>query len=74
MAGMTKAQFLAMFAAMYRVGNRADSTDGKLEDWTKPAMAGKACCALLDQMGRELVACGAVTQDELDEMFANLVY
>ena len=68
---MTKAEFLKMFAAMYRVGNASDSPEVR-EDWTQPDMAGFACCRLLDQMKRELIKIGVVTEEEMDELYDTL--
>lgn len=67
---MTKQEFLANVAKLYRVGNRADSEDDpQREEWTKHAMAGEACCAALDMMLVEMVRCGAITSEERQEFF-----
>jgi hypothetical protein len=67
----TKAQFLEAFATMYRVANRSDS-DWNAADWTKPVMAGSACCRLLDQMKREMIAAEIVTDEEMEALYADL--
>jgi hypothetical protein len=67
---MTKQQFLNHFKAMYRVGNRSDADEH--EAWTKPEMAGSACCRLLDQMSRELVKCGVLTSEEVQVVYDTL--
>lgn len=69
---MSKAQFLAMFQAMYRVGNRADSDNPDREPWTQVDMAGKACCRPLDIMARELVKCGVLTEEERQTLYDTL--
>lgn len=69
---MTKDQFIVMFKAMYNVGNRSDSDIETREGWTKPAMAGSACCQLLDQMSRKMVECGALTEEERDAIYNDL--
>lgn len=73
---MQKANFLDKVAALYRCGNRSDHDD-KLknapnEDWTKPEMAGQACCALLDQMLDAMVKCGAITSEDRQSLHDNL--
>lgn len=69
---MTKAQFIEMFKAMYRVGNMSDSDSESREDWTDEAMSGPACCQLLDKMSGELVKCGVLTEEERQEIYNDL--
>ncbi|MGF6996809.1 hypothetical protein [Paraburkholderia sp. GAS32] len=64
---MTKQEFFAQLAALYQVGNRADSTEAKAEageTWTKWQMAGTAFCAKIDDVIREMVKVGVLTEDE----------
>jgi len=73
---MQKANFLDKVASLYRCGNRSDH-DEKLnnapdETWTKPEMAGKACCALLDEMLQAMIKCNALTSEDVQEMYDNL--
>lgn len=69
---MTKQQFINHFKAMYRVSNRSDTPPGEHEEWTHPAMAGRACCQLLDQMSHQLVLCKVLTEDERQEIYDTL--
>lgn len=69
---MTKAQFITMFKAMYNVGNRADSDSELREDWTKPGMAGYACCSHLDHMARDMVKAGVLTEEECQSIYNDL--
>ncbi len=69
---MTKAEFLAMWVKMCRVGNYADSDYEWKEDWTHPAMAGGACCRLLDHMAGELLKCGVLTPEEHQSLYDSL--
>lgn len=68
---MTKQEFIAHFVAMYRAGNRADSDDQAL-DWTRPAMAGEACCRPLDLMMQQMVVHGVLTDDERQAIYDTL--
>jgi hypothetical protein len=65
---MTKTQFLGHVQALYRVGNNSDS-EFKVA-WTKPDMAGPACCRHLDRLLRDMVECGALSEDDVAE-FSN---
>lgn len=69
---MTKAEFMKNVAKLYRVGNMSDSDNPERPDWVRPEMAGKACCATLDTMMHELVACGALTSDEMQAFYDTL--
>jgi hypothetical protein len=69
---MTKGEFKAAWIAMYRVGNYADSDYEWRQEWTHPAMAGVACCKLLDQMANEMVRVGVLTQEEMQSMYDSL--
>lgn len=69
---MTKAQFLAHVAAIYRLGNLSDSDSPDRADWTRPEMAAGACCGALDDMLRAMVECGALTADEKQELYDTL--
>lgn len=70
---MTKREFLKLFAQMYRVGNRSDAhPHERAEQWTKPAMAGDACCGALDGMSRELVKAGVFTAEEMQAVYDTL--
>lgn len=70
---MTKEKFLAKLHSLYIVGNMSDSDDNPLrETWTKPQMAGRACCALIDEMMHQLVECEAITSDDCDAFYSNL--
>ena len=70
---MTKQQFLSHVAALYTVGNLSDSDSERREDWTRPEMAGSACCSALDSMLRAMVNAGALSSDERQEFYDNLV-
>ena len=62
---MTKAEFLASMAKLYRFCNAQDHADApERADWTVPEMAGTAGCAKFDQMLRELVQRGVLTEAE----------
>ena len=67
---MTKAEFIAHFKAMYRVGNRSDADEH--EDWTDADMAGYACCRPLDEMSRGLVKAGVWTEEERQAVYDDL--
>lgn len=69
---MTKPEFLAHVAAIYRVGNRSDSDSAERETWTKPEMAGEACCAALDAMLHAMVRAGALSAEELQQLHDTL--
>ncbi len=69
---MAKAEFIVHFKAMYNVGNRSDTPAGEHEEWTHPAMAGRACCALLDQMSRTMIDIGVFTEEERQEIYDTL--
>lgn len=69
---MTKAQFLAHVAALYRVGNLSDSDSPEREVWTKPAMSGNACCATLDTMLRTMVTEGILTVEECQNFYDDM--
>lgn len=73
---MTKQEFLAHVAALYRVGNLSDSDSKEREDWTRPAMAAQACCGALDDMLREMLremrAAGVLTADEHQRFYDDM--
>lgn len=69
---MTKEQFKQHWMAMYRVANRSDSDPENREEWTHPAMSGRACCQLLDKMAWELRQCGVWTEREHQDMLDSL--
>lgn len=69
---MTKPEFLAHVAALYRVGNYSDSDSPQREVWTVPAMAGLACCQHLDAMLWTMKREGVLTQDEIQEFHDTL--
>lgn len=72
---MTKREFQSLFAQMYRVGNRSDGhphENPANETWTKPAMAGDACCGLLDEMSSRLVKAGVFTAEEMQAVYDTL--
>lgn len=69
---VTKREFIHLFKTMYRVGNRSDTPPNEHEEWTHPAMAGRACCALLDQMSHQLVLCKVLTEKERQEIYDDL--
>lgn len=72
---MTKNEFKKLFSQMYRVGNRADGHKSERdinEQWTTPAMAGDACCGLLDEMGERMVKEGIFTEEEMQEVYDTL--
>lgn len=69
---MTKAQFLQSVAALYRVGNLSDSDSQEREDWAKPAMAGTACCAILDVMLRNMTREGVLTAEECQAFYDSM--
>lgn len=60
---MSKQQFLARLADLYRVGNIADH-ESNPNDWTKPEMAGPLVCQHFDQMLRDLVKGGVISEEE----------
>lgn len=64
---MTKQQFFEHFKAMYRVGNRSDADEH--EEWTKADMAGFACCRMLDEMSRNMVKSGIITDAERQAIY-----
>jgi hypothetical protein len=67
---MTKTEFLAHVTAIYTTGNVSDSHDDpRRADWTRPAMAGYACCAKLDEMLQALVECCALTAEETQAFY-----
>lgn len=58
---MTKQEFLASMAKMYRVANLADSDIR--EDWTSPDMA-RTVCSRFDRMLDDMIESGVLTADE----------
>ena len=70
---MTKNDMIRHLVDLYRMGNRSDA-DNKPKDeaWTKPAMAGDAMCAKLDDIFGELVECGVLTADQKQEIYDDL--
>lgn len=69
---MTKQQFLDHVAAIYRVGNFADSDSPQREAWTHPDMAGVACCAALDKMMHQMVRVGVLSAEDLQAFHDSL--
>lgn len=69
---MTKETFLRKVTELYRVGNYADSDSPEREAWTKPEMAGEACCAALDTMLHNMVEAGVLSADELQRFHDTL--
>ena len=67
---MTKQEFIATLAKLYRVGNASDSDNR--ETWTHPNMAGGACCRLLDEMTRKLEDCGVLSAEERQALYDTL--
>lgn len=68
---MTKAEFLAQVATLYRALNTADS-DRPGGDWMVPSMAGSAGCSNLDIMLNNMVRDGALTGSELQSLHDTL--
>jgi hypothetical protein len=62
---MTKEAALAKIKNLYRVLNLADSDSDQRAEWTTPAMAGPAGCALLDKLLHAWVREGVITADDL---------
>ena len=67
---MSKQEFLAGLAALYRVANRADRET--CENWTRPEMAGTAGCAGFDSVLRGMVKCGAISEVEKTAFYDSL--
>ena len=67
---MTKEEFILAFIAMYRTANASDSDSPY--PWTKPKMAGRACCRHLDRMIIGLMECEALTAGEVEDIYNQL--
>lgn len=69
---MPKDVFMVHVRALYRCANLSDSDHPDRADWTKPEMAGTACCVHLDQMLWDMEACGAITSEDIEKLHATL--
>lgn len=69
---MTKAQYLAQLANLYRVANASDNDSNENADWTMGSMAGNAGCAGFDKILREMKEHGILTDDEVQAFYDNL--
>jgi hypothetical protein len=69
---MTKQQFLDHVRALYIVGNLSDSDSEQREEWTRPAMAGMACCAALDKMLHKLAEEAIFTHEEIQNFYDDM--
>lgn len=67
---MTKAQYLKSLKTLYRAANMADSEHK--DAWMKAAMAGNAGCAGFDKIVKSMLDCGAITQADFDDFYADL--
>ncbi len=63
---LPKQAFMTHVRALYRCANLSDSDHPDRAPWTRPEMAGTACCVHLDRMLNDMVACGAITLEDIN--------
>jgi hypothetical protein len=68
---ISKEDFLAKLADLYRIGNVADHETNP-NAWAVPSMAGDACCNPIDRMLDNMRKRGVLTAEEQQAFYDNL--